>query len=437
MRRNDIDKRRWKVGFPAMVGFLALTLLVGGLGLWSTQTKLAGAVVASGVIEVETNRQVVQHPDGGVVGQIKVRDGDIVEAGALLLQFDGTFLSSELAIVEGQLFELFARKARLNSERIDADVMIVPDTLQNLALDHPEVQNLIDGQNRLFEARLETLQKESEQLDEQIAQIKSQIDGTDAQLISLNRQLELIGEELADQMQLFDQGLAPVSRVKALQREEASLGGDIGRLEADIARLKGQIASIEIEKLRLSASRQEDAITNLRDIQLQEIEMAERRLALKERLSRLEIRAPVAGVIYDSQVFSQQTVIQPGAPMMYIVPQDTPLLIAAKVDSIHVDQIYRGQDVTLRFSAFNQRQTPELSGKVVNLSADALTDEATGSRYYRAEILPNQGEVARLDDQALLPGMPVETFIRTDERTPLSYLTKPLTDYFVKAFRES
>ncbi|MEL7256483.1 MAG: biotin/lipoyl-binding protein, partial [Pseudomonadota bacterium] len=147
MRRNDIDKRRWKVGFPAMIGFLALTLLVGGLGLWSTQTKLAGAVVASGVIEVETNRQVVQHPDGGVVGQINVRDGDIVEAGALLLQFDGTFLSSELAIVEGQLFELFARKARLNAERIDADVMIIPDTLQNLALDHPEVQNLIDGQN--------------------------------------------------------------------------------------------------------------------------------------------------------------------------------------------------------------------------------------------------------------------------------------------------
>lgn len=434
---EGIERRGWAVTLPATVGFLALVLLVGGLGFWSTQTRLSGAVVATGVIEVETNKQVVQHPEGGVVGNIHVRNGDAVDAGQLLLHFDDTFLTTELAIVENQLFELYARKVRLVAESTNVSDLVVPEKLHDLALAHDAVERQLSGQVLLFQARKETQSNEIDQLAEQVSQIESETRGTEAQLSSLRRQLDLIADELTDQQSLFRQGLTPISRIKALQREEARLGGDIGRLEAEGARLRGQKAGIEIEKLRLASRRQEDAITQLRDLQLQETEMEERRLALKERLSRLEIRAPVAGVVYDNQVFAVHSVVQPGAPMMYVVPQDTPLLIVARVESIHVDQIYRGQDVTLRFPAFNQRQTPELFGQVVNLSADAMTDEATGMRYYRAEILPNFGEIARLEDQALLPGMPVETYIRTDDRTPLSYFTKPLTDYFVKAFRES
>jgi HlyD family type I secretion membrane fusion protein len=435
--QSDKPPRSWSIALPVATGFLALALLVGGLGWWSTQTTLSGAVVAPGFVEVETNRQVIQHPEGGVVGEILVRDGDLVQAGQPVIRLDDTFLVSELMIVEGQLFELYARKARLQAERVDATEMAIPESLAALAVERPEVGALIEGQRRLFEARLETMRKETGRLEEQALQIESQIDGTEAQLVSLQRQLELIGSELRDQQKLLDQGLTPATRVTALQREEASLSGDIGRLDAEAARLRGQIAGIEIDKLRLAAQRREQAVTTLRDIDLQEIEMSERRLALKERLFRLEIRAPVSGVVYDSQVFALQSVVQPAAPIMYIVPQDSPLLIAAKVDAIHIDEIYRGQAVTLRFPAFNQRQTPELFGQVVNLSADALTDEATGQRYYRADILPNAGEIERLADQALLPGMPVETFIRTDDRTPLSYFAKPLTDYFVRAFRES
>ncbi|MFK7764382.1 MAG: HlyD family type I secretion periplasmic adaptor subunit [Roseobacter sp.] len=434
---HGIKRRRWAVTLPATVGFLALALLVGGLGLWSTQTRLSGAVVATGVIEVETNKQVVQHPEGGVVGTIHVRNGDAVDAGQLLLKFDDTFLTTELTIVENQLFELYVRKVRLIAESTNVSDLVIPEKLRDLTRAHEAVERQLKGQVLLFEARKETQSNEIDQLAEQVSQIESETLGTQAQLTSLRRQLDLIADELADQQSLFRQGLTPISRIKALQREEARLGGDIGRLEAESARLRGQRAGIEIEKLRLASRRQEDAITQLRDLQLQETEIEERRLALKERLSRLEIRAPVAGVIYDSQVFAVHSVVQPGAPMMFVVPQDTPLLIAARVESIHVDQIYRGQDVTLRFPAFNQRQTPELFGQVVNLSADAMTDEATGMRYYRAEILPNLGEIARLENQALLPGMPVETYIRTDDRTPLSYFTKPLTDYFVKSFRES
>jgi len=426
----------WRMTFPALVGFAALVVLVGGLGFWSATTHIAGAIVSSGIIEVQTNRQVVQHPEGGVVGEIFVRDGDVVEAGDRLLRFDDTFIASELAIVEGQLFELLARKSRLEAERDGAAVVELPETYAELASEAPDIQSLLDGQRRLFTARLESLARETEQLREQLSQINSEIAGTEAQLVSQSRQLELIGEELEDQLNLLEKGLTQSSRVTALQREEAELNGNIGRLEADIARLRGQIASTEIEIFRLSTTRREEAITTLRDLQFREIELAERRITLRERMSRLDIRAPVAGVVYGSQIYALQSVVEPAQPMMFVVPQNTPLLVAARVAAIHVDQLYVGQPASLRFPTFNQRQTPELEGHVVNISADVFTDQNTGFSYYRAELLPNEDQFERLEGQILLPGMPVEALIKTDERTPLSYLTKPLTDYFVKAFRE-
>lgn len=426
----------WSAALPAAVGFAALVLLVGGLGVWSTQTMLSGAVVSSGIVEVQSNRQVIQHPEGGVVGEILARDGDLVAAGQPLLRFDGTFLVSELTIIEGQLFESYARKARLEAERNGDEEIAIPDELAALLPELAEIGAMIEGQERLFLARRETIAKQTEQLREQAAQTESQIGGTEAQLISLRRQIDLIVEELADQQSLLDRGLTQASRVTALQREEARLIGDVGRLEAEIARLKGQIAGTGIEILTLEAARREEANAELRDLKFREVELAERRIALKERLSRLDVRAPVAGMVYGSEVFALLSVVQPAAPMMYIVPQDTPLLVAARVDAVHIDQVYAGQPATLRFPAFNQIETPELTGRVFNLSADAFTDERTGFSFYRVEVVPDEGELERLNGQLLLPGMPVETFIKTDDRTPLSYLTKPFMDYFVRAFRE-
>ncbi|WP_171173207.1 HlyD family type I secretion periplasmic adaptor subunit [Ruegeria sp. HKCCD8929] len=431
----DSNRAAWRITIPALVGLLALGILIGGLGFWSVRTRLAGAIISSGVIEVQSNRQVVQHPEGGVVGEIYVRDGDTVEAGELLVRLDDTFIASELAIVEGQLNELLARKVRLEAERDGAEELTPTEELADMMRESAEVAALFEGQNRLFIARNDTLARETEQLREQIAQTGSQIDGTEAQLQALREQAMLIAEELTDQQSLLEKGLAQASRVTALQREEAGLKGDIGRLEADTARLKGQIAATEIEILRLGSARREEAITTLRDLQFREIELAERRLTLRERLMRLDIRAPVTGVIYGSQIFALQSVVEPAQPMMYVVPRDTPLLIAARVEAIHVDQLYVGQPATLRFPAFDQRETPEIAGQVINISADVFTDDATGISFYRAELLPGEDQVARLGDQVLLPGMPVEALIKTDERTPLSYLTKPLTDYFTKAFR--
>ncbi|CUJ97926.1 Type I secretion system membrane fusion protein PrsE [Ruegeria denitrificans] len=426
----------WHITVPALVGCAALLILVGGLGIWSVQTRLAGAIISQGVIEVQSNRQVVEHPDGGVVGEIFVRDGDAVADGDLLVRLDDTFLSSEKTIVEAQLFELLARRARLETERDGAD----SETLAARLADIQNLENfdleLIEGQQRLFEARLDTMGQQTEQLGKQLVQIESEINGTEAQLVSLRTQVDLIQNELKDQQSLFDRGLTPASRVSALQREEASLTGEIGRLEAAIARLAGQIAATEIEIVELSATRREEAITALRDVQTQISELAERRLSLDVRLSRLDIRAPVGGTVYGSQVFALQSVIQPAEPMMYVVPQDTPLLVAARVDAIHVDQLHIGQPVSLRFPAFNQRDTPEIDGRVITVSADTFTDDATGQTFYRAEVAPEDNQIERLNGQDLLPGMPVETMIKTDERTPLSYLVKPLADYFNRAFRE-
>lgn len=426
----------WRITIPALVGFTALGILVGGLGLWAVKTRLAGAIISQGIIEVESNRQVIQHPDGGVVGEIFVRDGDAVAAGDFLLRLDDTFLSSEKTIVEAQLFELLARRARLEAERDGADADALAARLAEIQQAERIDSDLIAGQQRLFEARLNTLTQKTEQLSKQTVQIESEIEGTEAQLVSLRRQVELIQEELDDQESLLQRGLTQASRVSALLREEASLTGDIGRLEAAVARLKGQISATEISIVELEATRREEAISTLRDIQSQISELAERRLSLDTRLSRLDIRAPVSGTVYDSQVFALQSVVQPAEPMMYLVPQDTPLLVAARVDAIHVDQLHVGQSVLLRFPAFNQRETPEIEGQVITVSADTFTDDKTGQTFYRAEVVPDDGQVERLKGQELLPGMPVETLIKTDERTPLSYLVKPLADYFNRAFRE-
>ena len=437
MARSETQSSRpaWHITIPAYVGLAALVILVGGLGLWSTQTHLAGAIVATGTVEVQTNRQVVQHPDGGVVGEIFVRDGDKVAAGDLLLRFDDTFLVSEKAIVEGQLFELLARKVRLEAERDNATSEALEAGFSELAAREPVPADLIEGQRRLFVSRNETLAQKIEHLHQQALQIEDEIKGTQAQLVALQRQLELIADELADQQSLLSRGLTAASRVSSLQREEARLNGEIGQLNATVARLRGEITGTGIEVLNLQSTRREEAITTLRDLQFQEVELAERRLSLTERLSRLDIRAPVAGTIYGSHVFALQSVVQPAEPMMYVVPQDTPLLIVAQVQTIHIDQVFTGQPAALRFQTFNQRQTPELEGHVKTISADVFADEATGLKFYRTELVVNDGQIKRLNGQTLLPGMPVEVFIKTDERTPLSYLVKPLSDYFTKAFR--
>ncbi|TCL01248.1 HlyD family secretion protein [Shimia isoporae] len=438
MTTPEKSRQEFSVRRQLVIGLLTLGVLLGGFGIWSVSTEISGAIIASGRVEVDRNRQVVQHIDGGIVTQLDVEEGDVVQADQLLIRLDDTLLKSDLSVVEGQLWEMMARRGRLEAERDGLDEIFFEPDLLAATMDDPDVAGIVNGQRNLFQARRDTVARANEQLDKQVVQIRNQIEGIDAQTEALSVQLGLIQDELADQQQLLDKGLAQATRVLALQREEAGLSGRVGELTATRAQAEGRITEIDIEKLKLDTSRREEAITTLRDLRYRELELIEKRQNLLSRLNRLDIRAPVAGVVYGLQVFALQSVIRPADPVLFVVPQDRPLVVAAQVPTIHVDQVYPGQDVNLRFSAFDQRTTPELVGRVTKISADAFQDDATGVAYYRAEIELAEGEESKLPtDVALIPGMPVDAFLRTQDRTPLAYLVKPLSDYFVKAFRES
>ncbi|WP_299685559.1 HlyD family type I secretion periplasmic adaptor subunit [uncultured Tateyamaria sp.] len=433
-----MSERNWSARVPVVVGFLGLATLVGGFGVWATQTQIAGAIIAPGRIEVDQNRQVVQHPQGGVVVEIGVKEGDTVEAGDLLLQLDVAQLRTSLAIVESQLYELMARRGRLEAERDDRDEITFDPELIAISKDREEVEELLRGQQNLFEARRESADSTREQLAERSAQTRNQIVGIEAQEESFARQLALIEEELTAQQSLLDRGLAQASGVLSLQRQAASLDGQLGELAANKAQAEQRITEVQIEVLRLDSDRREEAITQLRDLRARELELVEQRQGLLTDIDRMELRAPVSGIVYNMRVQTLRSVIVPADPVLFLIPQDRPLVIAARVDPIHIDQIVTGQAVNLRFSALDQRTTPELVGQVALVSADAFEDEALGASYYRAEIVLNPGEQEKLPDgQVLIPGMPVEAFIRTDDRSPLTYLVKPMMDYFNRAFREN
>lgn len=420
-----------------IVGILALVVLVGGFGGWAATTNISGAIVASGQIEVDQNRQVVQHPDGGVVAEILVEEGDTVEKGDVLIKLDPTLLQSERTVVEGQYYELVARRARLSAERDGLDEITFTEDLLQRAEKDPEIADLVEGQRNLFFARRDSVKQEVDQLAKRADQIAEQVNGIVAQQNALTDQLALIEQELTDQQSLLDRGLAQASRVLSLQREKSRLSGQVGELTAQKAQSEGRITELDIEILKLETQRREEAITTLRDLQFRERELAENRRAILERLDRMEITAPVSGVVYGLTVFTPRSVIRPADPVLFLVPQDRPLVIAAQVPPIHIDEIYLNQAVSLRFSSLDQRQTPELFGEVVQISADAFEDQASRMRYYRAKIILQDGEIDRLPPGVvLIPGMPVEAFIRTADRTPLQYLVKPFTDFFAKAFRE-
>ncbi|MGB3243693.1 MAG: HlyD family type I secretion periplasmic adaptor subunit [Sulfitobacter sp.] len=431
-------KTKWSAVSPVIVGFLGLVVLVGGFGAWAFLSEITGAIVASGRIEVDRNRQIVQHEVGGVVASILVDEGDTVEAGDVLIRLDPRQLNSQLQIDEGQLFELMARRGRLEAQRDETDAITFDPELVAVSADRSDINELMEGQRNLFNARTASIDREIEQLGKRREQIASQIEGITAQEEALNSQLELIEEELGNQQSLLDRGLAQASAVLTLQREKARLRGQIGELGASKAQAEGRGTEIDIEILKQGTAGREEAITQLRDLRYRELELIEQRRALLVEIERLDVRAPVSGIIYGLQVQTPQSVVRAAEPLMYLIPQDRPLVIAAQVDPIHVDQVVVGQQVNLRLSALDQRTTPELIGQVMQISADAIENETTGAAYFRAEISLNPGEMDKLPaGSILLPGMPVEAFIRTGDRSPIAYLIKPMADYFARAMRES
>ncbi len=431
------SRRIWSARGPVVFGLLTLLVLIGGFGVWSMYTDIDGAIVAPGVIQVEQNRQVVQHPDGGVVAAIHVTEAMTVKAGDLLIQLDGTQIKSELAIIEGQLFDGMARRSRLEAERDDLPEPRFPQDLLDLARDRSDVADMIEGQRRLFTARLETVEAQISQLNKRTDQIKSQVQGIAAQTAAISDQIALVLPEVADQQKLLDKGLTQSVRLIDLKREVARLEGNKGELDGNRAQAEGRATEIQLQILQLKSARREEANSLLRDMGDKTLELAGRRRLLNEQIARLDIRAPVSGIVLGLQVTTPNSVIRSAEPVLYIIPQDRPLIIVAQVAPIHVDEIHVGQSVRVVFAAFSSRTTPPLMGHLVTVSADAMSDQATKSSFYRAEIELEPGEIEKLGGQTVIPGMPVQAFISTGNRSPMAYLLKPFMDYFHMAFRES
>ncbi|WP_254424148.1 HlyD family type I secretion periplasmic adaptor subunit [Thalassospira marina] len=422
-------RRHMLFGAGAVLSLFALMMV------WLIFASLSGAVVAGGKIVVESNAKVVQHPDGGIVGQIFVRDGDHVKTGDMLVRLDDTRARASLGIVESQIDALSASQMRLLAERDERITPVIPAILGDRQ-NQRDIADLIHAETRLFEARKNSLIGEKQQLEQKRRQLNERIGGLEAQKTANMEQHRHIMDELSGLEMLFAKQLVPITRVAALRREKANLEGQHGELAAEIASIQTQIAETQMAILQLERDRRTEVLTDLSDVERQLAELKQRQIALVDQLRRTDIRAPYAGTIYQMQVHSEGGVIAAGEKIMGIVPDQDALVVEARTRPQDVDQIHPGQKAMLRFTAFNRRTTPELAGQVDFVAADLSRDEVTGESYYPVRMHIEPGELARLGDHVLIPGMPVETFIATGERTALSYFMKPLADQFARAFRE-
>jgi len=419
------------------LGLIIVAAVFGGLVLWSLLAPIRGAVVASGQVVVESNRKTVQHLEGGTIGEILVAEGDYVEVGDVVARMEATVPRANVALIDGQLTELYARRTRVEAERDQLAEIAEPRGISEV-LAKPTFRQRLEGQERLFDARRRSRRSQVGILSETIVQQEERIEGLEAQLSSLRKQQTIILEEWQGVRELNDRGFAPGTRVRELEREQERLRGEVGSLQASVAEARSRISEARIEIERLSDIVREEAITELREIEAQISELEERRITAADTLSRTDIRAPQSGRVLNLQVFTVGGVVGPGDPLMEIVPDGDALLIAARVAPQDVDKVQVGQETIVRFSTLSSRQTPEAVGVVKTVSADAVQDPQTGEQYYRVLVeFPDDGALdAALAGKQLVPGMPVESYIQTGSKPAALYLLKPLTDSLARSMRE-
>ena len=417
-------------------GVFVTALLTLGAGGWAATTVIVGAVVASGSLVVDSNVKKVQHPTGGVVGELRVRDGDRVKAGDVLIRLDDTQTRANLAIITKALDEYAAQQARNEAERDGATNVVFPAELLSRISD-PEVARVVEGEQRLFEIRRSAREGQMAQLKERVSQLREQIQGLDEQVVAKGREIELVNEELIGVRELWRKNLVQLTRVTSLERDGARLEGERGALISNIAQTRGKITETELQVLQVGQDLRSEVGKNLADIRGHTSEYVEKKVAAEDQLRRIDIRAPQDGIVHQLTAHTVGGVISPqGDPIMLIVPETDLLSAEVRIAPQDIDQVHIGQRAVMRFSAFSQRTTPELNGEVTRISADVTQDAKTGNSFYTLRINAPDSELARLNGLRLLPGMPVESFIQTGERTVITYLTKPLWDQVHKAWRE-
>ena len=416
-----------------LVAGLAAFVLIGGMGGWAATTELAGAVIASGQLVAESSVKRVQHPTGGVVRSVEVKEGDIVEAGDVLVQLDETMLRANLGIVTKTLRQLQVRQARLEAERDGSETIAFPQALTEVTGD-AELASLIRSEQKLFDLRLDMRRGLKAQLAERVTQLHEEISGMDAQVAAKNREIELLNKDLEGLRTLLEQELIASQRISDLERALAQSEGEAGQLAAAIAQARGRIAETDLQVLQVDQNSRSEVAAELSEVQAKIAEYSERLIAAENELSKATIRSPQSGQVHQLAVHTVGGVIGGGETIMLIVPIADALIIDVKIAPQDIDQVHVGQAVLLRFSAFNLRTTPEINGTIDRVSADLTIDERSGFGFYTARIGVTPDEMARLTGLTMTSGMPVEGFIQTGKRTALSYLTKPLADQIMRSF---
>jgi HlyD family secretion protein len=420
-----------------IVGMVIVGFVTFGIGGWAATSELTGAVIGQGVLVVDSSVKKVQHPTGGVVGELRVREGDKVLAGDILLRLDETQTLANATIVSKSFDELVARQARLEAERDNADQITFPKLLLERTRDPAsEAARAIAAERSLFDLRRQARGGQKAQLKERSAQLQEEIKGYLGQAEAKQREVDFVHKELEGIRTLFEKRLVPMNRLTALERDTARLEGERSQLSGMTAQAKGKIAEIELQIIQIDQDLRTEVGKDLIETRSKISELAERKTAAVDQLYRIDIRAPQSGRVHQLTVHTVGGVISPGEQIMLIVPDADALAVEVKIAPRDIDQVYVGQAASMRFAAFDQKTTPEIEGEVSLVSADLTQDQRTGTSYYTARVLLNPEEVARLGNAKLLPGMPVDVFIKTPGRTALSYLIKPLRDQAERAFKE-
>lgn len=420
-----------------IVGMVIVGFVTFGIGGWAATSELTGAVIGQGVLVVDSSVKKVQHPTGGVVGELRVREGDKVLAGDILLRLDETQTLANATIVSKSFDELVARQARLEAERDNADQITFPKLLLERTRDPAsEAARAIAAERSLFDLRRQARGGQKAQLKERSAQLQEEIKGYLGQAEAKQREVDFVHKELEGVRTLFEKRLVPMNRLTALERDTARLEGERSQLSGMTAQAKGKIAEIELQIIQIDQDLRTEVGKDLIETRSKISELAERKTAAVDQLYRIDIRAPQSGRVHQLAVHTVGGVISPGEQIMLIVPDADALAVEVKIAPRDIDQVYVGQAASMRFAAFDQKTTPEIEGEVSLVSADLVQEQRTGMSYYTARVLLNPEEVARLGNAKLLPGMPVDVFIKTPGRTALSYLIKPLRDQAERAFKE-
>lgn len=434
MNELEDDGRISYKGFMRL-GVITMLLLLFGVFGWAAIAEIKGAVIAPGTIVVESKPKIIQHLDGGIVGKIFVKDGDLVEEGETLIQIDPTEIEANREIIESRLHEALARVSRLLAERDEKNRISWPENLLN-ARDQTSATQAITGQRKLFDTRLKAARGVEEQLTQRVAQNRNQIEGLRSLIRSQTQQFNLVNRELEDLKPALEQGAVSRNRFNTIAREKARLEGEIARNRTEISRLNNAINETEVERLQARRDRQERILQELREAQTEESDLREQLISAVAQKDRIDVLSPVDGVVHAMAVTTLRGVVAPGQEIMQIIPRNDRLIIEAQVEPQDIDQVYEGQPATIRFSAFNQRRTPELNGFVLSASADSLVDQVTGIPYYTVKLTVPPEELELLQGLQLIPGMPAEAFMQTESRSVLSYLLKPATDAMRRSLRE-